>query len=272
METVSLSSIEETLPEVLAIEQPFLGRWERLVSSTNWEKGRIIHEWREALVAAGASVAEYADETWSRRVGGVTSQHVGRLRRVYQRFDEAREKYAGLYWSHFQAALDWEDAEMWLEGATQNEWSVAQMRHTRIDTLAAVGNLDAAAEAPPAVEVDEDFDAQEESAIRSESEGGTYGDGAPRVEGPDFGDEEDQSISADARDSEAPFGDDGVAPAGPPVRPFENLGELPPDLAEAFDAFKLAILRHKAEGWVQVRCDEVVDCLAALSQLAQTAS
>ncbi len=35
------------------------------------------------------------------------------------------------------------------------------------------------------------------------------------------------------------------------VRPFENLGDLPDDLAEAFDAFKLAILRHKQDSWEQ---------------------
>ena len=29
--------------------QPFVGRWNRLVSTTNWEKGRIILQWREAL-------------------------------------------------------------------------------------------------------------------------------------------------------------------------------------------------------------------------------
>ena len=32
----------------------YLGRWNRLVSTTNWEKGRIIYEWRQALFSAGA--------------------------------------------------------------------------------------------------------------------------------------------------------------------------------------------------------------------------
>ena len=26
----------------------FVGRWNTLVSTTNWEKGRIIQQWREA--------------------------------------------------------------------------------------------------------------------------------------------------------------------------------------------------------------------------------
>ena len=29
----------------------FVGQWNRLVSTTNWEKGRIICQWRDALCA-----------------------------------------------------------------------------------------------------------------------------------------------------------------------------------------------------------------------------
>src|SRR4051794_35092110 len=88
----------------------FVGQWNRLVSTTNWEKGRIICQWRDALVAATAPVTDYSDEAWSQLVGGVTSQHVGRLRRVYQRFGENHTQFDGLYWSHFQASIEWQDA------------------------------------------------------------------------------------------------------------------------------------------------------------------
>ncbi len=124
--------------DIAVVEQTseqFLGKWKRLVSTTNWEKGQIISQWRAALVDAGAGVSEYSDEVWSRQVGQVTPQHVGRLRRVFERFGDTRDSYAGLYWSHFQAALDWDDAEMWLEGAVQNSWSIADMRRTRSETL-----------------------------------------------------------------------------------------------------------------------------------------
>ena len=86
--------------------------------------------------------AEYSDETWSRQVGSVTPQHVGRLRRVYERFGQVYDGYDdGLYWSHFQAALDWNDAEMWLEGAVQNDWSISEMRRTRWETLGGAAEL-----------------------------------------------------------------------------------------------------------------------------------
>ena len=125
-------------PSAAATDQAaerFVGQWNRLISTTNWEKGRIICQWREQLISAEASVTEYSDETWSQLVGGVTSQHVGRLRRVFERFGDVSDQYEGLYWSHFQAALDWDDAEMWLEGAIQNGWSVSQMRGKRWETL-----------------------------------------------------------------------------------------------------------------------------------------
>ena len=140
-------------PAIETASSEYLGRWNRLVSTTNWEKGRIVAEWREALIEAAAPPAAYTDEAWSRRVGSVTPQHTGRLRRVYQRFAAVREAYNGLYWSHFQAALDWDDAEMWLEGAVQNRWSISQMQGERSRTLGAL--VEESVEAI-AVDVDED--------------------------------------------------------------------------------------------------------------------
>ena len=157
-------------PQIERASSEYLGRWNRLVSTTNWEKGRIVAEWREALIAAGAAAAAYSDEAWSRRVGSVTPQHTGRLRRVYQRFASMRETYPGLYWSHFQAALDWDDAEMWLEGAVQNRWSIAQMQGERSRTLGALveENVEAMA-----VEVDEDAAATGRSAAMRTSSAST---------------------------------------------------------------------------------------------------
>ena len=123
--------------KVVEDSSPFVGRWNELVSTTNWEKGRLIGEWRDALKREGASVTEYSDEAWAQLVGGVTGQHVGRLRRVHERFDADRSEYEGLYWSHFQAALDWQDAEMWLEGAITGSWSVAKMRAARWEAVGA---------------------------------------------------------------------------------------------------------------------------------------
>lgn len=250
--------------------QPFVGRWHGLISTTNWEKGRIISQWREALIDAQAPAATYSDEAWALRVGGVSGQHVGRLRRVYQRFGAASATYPGLFWSHFQVALDWPDAEMWLEGAVQNQWSVSAMREKRWETLSATERAAAAADVGEAMELDEDSETSLSARPERPSTFDSYGEqGGPLHEGPDFGDESDDRAFGNA-DGTALTGSGGEPGAG--VRPFENLPELPDDVAEAFDAFKLAILRHKATGWHDIRCEDLLASLDALKELALAAS
>jgi hypothetical protein len=235
----------------------FLGQWQRLVSTTNWEKGRIIHEWRQSLEAEGATPAQFSDEAWSRRVGNVTSQHVGRLRRVFERFGDAHSDYPGLFWSHFLAALDWDDAEMWLEGAVHNRWSIAQMRQQRWESLGAIADERPLDEDVVTAEVDED------SVPLLE-----YGRDAPFEDDAHTAFAEPADIAAtdgfSAETDGAPIDAGDFAP----VRPFAALGELPDDLAEAFESFKLAILRHKLAGWTEVGRDNVLASLDALKQLA----
>lgn len=254
--------------------QQFVGRWMRLVSTTNWEKGRIIAEWRQALIDAGAGVQEYSDEAWSRRLGNISSQHAGRLRRTYTRFASTYAEYQGLFWSHFQAALDWEDAEMWLEGAAQSGWSVSEMRRSRAETLGTV----AAGDEPTAEVVSEEFDEDAEIADSATD--------VPRSITPsqEVLAEEDESIEDELGDEDeaaGPYDDDisttdysaGEASSEEPlVRPFAQLAELPPDLSDAFESFKLAILRHKLAGWSEVALDDVVAALHALEQLAAAPS
>ena len=269
------SSLAELAPlseTVVAASQPYVGRWSRLVSTTNWEKGRIITQWRESLISQGLSVAEYSDEAWSQLVGGVTGQHVGRLRRVWQRFGDASQQYAGLYWSHFQAALDWNDAEMWLEGAVQNGWSVALMRDQRWQTL---GSLDSERPQPQDVaasETDEDFDSSRKQSPIPHTITGEYDDvhSGPRIEGPDFGDDDLPSRNGNA--SGATW---ETALPGTPVelvRPFEALPNLPDDLAEAFENMKLAILHHKADDWQKIAAADVLRTLDALKSLVTAPS
>ncbi|MBM99730.1 MAG: hypothetical protein CMJ77_11420 [Planctomycetaceae bacterium] len=253
--------------------QPFVGRWNRLISTTNWEKGRIIHEWREAAIESGASATEYSDQTWSELVDGVSGQHVGRLRRVYERFGSNYQDYEGLFWSHFQAAIDWDDAEMWLEGASQSKWSVSHMRRQRWESHGAVAEDEPQNSEIVAQEPDEDFEA-ESSETASSQERLVVSDSDHIAEarspaGPDFGDEDnvDGDESTDRETGASIYAEDELGSA-PYVRPFENLAELPSDLSEAFEAFKLAILRQKTDDWQQISCDDVLASLDALKELA----
>ncbi|MEX2176858.1 MAG: hypothetical protein WD872_21000 [Pirellulaceae bacterium] len=255
----------------MAASQPYVGQWNRLVSTTNWQKGQIIAQWRESLIAQELPVTEYSDDAWGRLVGGVTGQHAGRLRRVFQRFGGEYQQYNGLFWSHFQAALDWTDAEMWLEGAVGSGWSVARMREQRWETLGKLDGDRPQAADVVASETDEDFEPAQKQSPVPHSITGEYDDvqAGPRHEGSDFGDQ--MATSLPDRQAAASWEE----PTGTPVelvRPFENLPELPDDLADAFDAMKLALLHHKADGWAQVPLADAVHALDALKALASAPS
>lgn len=262
----TVAAFDQPSSQAMAASEPFVGRWNRLVSTTNWEKGRIICQWRQALMAAGAPPADYTDETWAGLVGGVTGQHVGRLRRVYERFGSSQEKFPGLYWSHFQAALDWDDAEMWLEGAVQAGWSVARMRQMRWETLGRFEGERPRHEELIAEELDGDSQPPRERS-QPATISGTYAEvQGPRHEGPDFGGGEPADFSRGGEEAH----ERAAASAGAPaelVQPFAALPTLPDDLAEAFEAFKLAVLRHKTGRWAEVSAGDVLRVLDALKAL-----
>jgi hypothetical protein len=261
-DTGEASMTENALIETASSE--YLGRWNRLVSTTNWEKGRIVAEWRETLVAAGAPPALYTDEAWSRRVGSVTPQHTGRLRRVYQRFSSVREQYLGLYWSHFQAALDWDDAEMWLEGAVQNRWSISQMQGERSRTVGAL--VEEGVEAT-AVEVDEDAAAPPDlSPVNSTQVANAEVTAEMDAFAGDAFDPVDEDSSPDSASLDS--ADISLSDEPSPARPFENLPAMPADLRDAFDAFKLAIIHHRIANWQEISLEDILATLEALRQLA----
>ena len=250
---------EKTTPALDATSAEYLGQWNRLVSTTNWEKGRIIAEWRQQLIEAGAAPGSYTDEAWSSCVGSVSAQHVGRLRRVYQRFGAVAGQYQGLFWSHFQAALDWADAEMYLEGAVQNTWSVADMRAQRWEAMGAGPEIEPQPGEVVSAEFDEDAAQDEVDAANT-----AFSGAVEEVYNPG-----DADAATEEESSSAPFSDDeDIAAAEPPVRPFAAIPELPADLSDAMEAFKLAIIHHKHLNWQEVSREAVLASLEALAQLA----
>jgi hypothetical protein len=193
---------------------------------------------------------------------------VGRLRRVFERFAHERDKYAGLYWSHFQAALDWEDAEMWLEGALQSDWSISEMRAQRNESLGLLAgeacNADQAA-------TDEPWDDDAPGDAASEVIGGAMGTVHNPAEA--RADEGDEAFDPESYEEEA---EDGVPEAltatatEEAVRPFAELPPMPADVNDAFESYKLCILRHKLAGWEEISRDDMLASLDSLKQLAMT--
>ena len=265
--TSSFEAATELDPQAQTVTAPFVGQWHTLISQTNWEKGKIISEWRSALIAADAASSSFSDETWAKQVGAVTSQHVGRLRRVYERFGTTCASYPGLYWSHFLAAIDWDDAELWLEGAVQSQWSISEMRRTRWEASGSDPKQDPKDTELLTSEIDDDFDAltaeaEEESdrekRDRAESSG-------PLPEGPDFGDDDyEPSIAGESQPGDPPFESESFDASKEPGNPFVGLPDLPPDVSDAMEQFKLSIVRHRASKWADISQKQLLDVLDAL--------
>jgi hypothetical protein len=243
--------------------QPFIGQWNQLISTTNWEKGEIICNWRNSLESSDAAATEYSDEAWSQLVGGVTPQHVGRLRRTSERFGHVFGEYQGIYWSHFYASLDWDDAEMWLEGAVQNKWSVAKMRQHRWETLGKIPGQEPDEKEIVATELGEETQSLDLAETKRQYDR-DYIEG-PVHEGPDFGDE--RSPNKDR--GSASESNEVATTSKTNIRPFESFQDLPEDVMEASGAFKLAIIRHKSDEWKDISQADMIGVLDALKQLAQ---
>lgn len=272
----------EAPPQSNPTADEFVGQWQSLISTTNWEKGRIISQWRGASIAAGNDATNHSDEVWASRVGGVTAPHVGRLRRVHDRFGEERQEFSKLSWTHFLAALDWDDAPMWLQGEADSGWSVASMRMERWEANGADPATRPGGPLPEA-DIDEDVPAgADDGEVFNAATGDFYDDDptpreppsgpSQRFEEPDFGDEDHLAGSGGAsaddpqRISGGSDGGEEVS-AGPAIQPFAGLPMLPPDLDDVMEQLKLAILRHKSSDFVDVSADTVRSYLSAMAQL-----
>jgi hypothetical protein len=77
----------------------------------------------------------------------------------------------------------------------------------------------------------------------------------------------ERTVAADA-EADAPFDDDvPAAPAKSRARLSVDVDELPSDLADAFEQFKLAIIAQRRLGWSETTPEAVIECLDALKTL-----
>ncbi len=250
-------------PKSAISSEKFLQQWQTLVSTTNWQKGEIIVKWRAAPIKNDVPSSEYSDEAWSEIVGDVSAQHVGRLRRVYERFHEVWRSYEGLYWTHFLVAIDWEDAEMWLEGALQNGWSVSQLRRQRWETLGSIEEdlpqdtdivsdeftIDASLEAVPSDIVVEHLET---------------------IGGADAGTTKKSKGAAPATHERKRFDDVDRLLSYDPLSSLDEpptIDDLPGEFSRSLDQFASVIRKHKQTGWMELSQDVVLATLDSLRML-----
>ncbi len=94
------------------------------VSRCNWVVGRCAAEWTRRY-SRGRTDADFA------QLVGLSADQVYQRRRVWETFGDVVESYASLKWSHFYAAVAWDDAPECLQWAEDNESTVSEMRAWR---------------------------------------------------------------------------------------------------------------------------------------------
>lgn len=110
-------AVEET-------EQQLISTAQEAVSQCRWVVGECASKWTQRY-ARGRTDADFA------ALVGVTPDQVFQRRRVWETFATVRDEFPRLKWSHFYAALTWDDALESLRWAAEMEAPVAEMRAWR---------------------------------------------------------------------------------------------------------------------------------------------
>lgn len=267
----------EKEPLIDEIASEFVGFWNVIVSKTNWEKGKVIHSWRMKMMEAGLPRRVYSDEAIANRISNVSPQHIGRLRRVYERFGD-RETLPNLYWSHYQAALDWDDADKWLQKASEKKLSVAQTRMERWEKMGAKLQHKPKDEDIVVSERDEDVNPYNDSNADMIVDDSPVMPGRSEIAGADDEDKkskkkkesktkQESELGVYAGNAEPWEGDSEPSRTPEVLDAIGKLDELPDDLMEALELLKLAIISHKLAGWDDVKPIQIAAYLSEFKRL-----
>lgn len=105
-------------------EASLIQRAQVAVSQCNWEVGECAAVWTRRF-ARGRTDADFA------ALVSLSSDQVYQRRRVWETFADVYQNYATLKWSHFYAAITWDDASECLQWADDVHAGVAEMKAWR---------------------------------------------------------------------------------------------------------------------------------------------
>ena len=112
------------MPDQRETEDQLLQRAREALSQCNWEIGECAAQWTERY-ARGRTDADFGG------LIGLSGDQVYQRRRVWETFSDVHENYSRLKWSHFYAALNWDDAADCLQWAEDMHATVAEMKAWR---------------------------------------------------------------------------------------------------------------------------------------------
>ncbi|MBX3444890.1 MAG: hypothetical protein KF774_20990 [Planctomyces sp.] len=248
-------------------ETDLVSRAQQALSQCSWTVGECAALWTKRY-ARGRTDGDFGAQI------GLTSDQVYQRRRVWEAFSDVRERYEHLKWSHFYAALSWDDAAECLQWANDMQATIAEMKAWRRAQRGEDLQEPAADEQPPFDPLVE-FMSAEPALVRAPGTDG--GDPrAARERGADEGDRERAvtatAVAREAGEEYAPFGKDarGPAPAegraGSSAPSAEQIFKrLTAALEKCDQALTPAILESFSELPIQVqqRFRKAVDSLAS---------
>ena len=105
-------------------EESLIQTAQQAISHCRWIVGECASKWTQRH-ARGRTDAEFG------QLVGLSGDQIYQRRRVWETFSAVRERFAVLKWSHFYAAVNWDDAAECLQWAAETQATVAEMKAWR---------------------------------------------------------------------------------------------------------------------------------------------
>lgn len=122
LRSVALNAINER--DAMHGESEIVIKAQNLMSDWQWEMGELITAWL-VRYARGRPIEDFAI------LSGANTTQVRECWAVCREFHDVRGEYPHLRWSHFKAAVGWDDARECLSWANETKSTVAEMRAWR---------------------------------------------------------------------------------------------------------------------------------------------
>lgn len=113
-----------TQGQVVESEEDLVRRAQTAISQCNWVVGECAAQWTKRF-SRGRTDTDFA------ALVGMSADQVYQRRRVWETFGDVSQSYPNLKWSHFYAALTWDDAAECLQWAEEIQATVAEMKAWR---------------------------------------------------------------------------------------------------------------------------------------------
>jgi hypothetical protein len=131
-------------------EDQLIHRAQQALSRCNWEIGECAAQWTTKF-ARGRTDGDFG------ALIGLSGDQVYQRRRVWETFSDVHDQYSQLKWSHFYAAINWDDSAECLQWANDMGATVAEMKAWRRAQRGEDLSQPAAEEPPFGVEASPEF-------------------------------------------------------------------------------------------------------------------